>query len=187
MCFTDGSLTLVSGRHAGTRADGRMYALEHIVACTYSVHVVTGSKRTCSCATCAQGGDCNSRPRFQSQKSHAVGPGTFHWRTLRILGLSRCEMHCTLTVSRPCKESISNVLRLPTALMPSWPKLQPCATAEEFSSRVKTRIDPGSGTHPSFKASRIFALSGSLLITVPLVAIAPSVQQLRPPWTVFLA
>ena len=67
MCFTDGSLTLVSGRHAGTRADGRMYALEHIVACTYSVHVVTGSKRTCSCATCAQGGDCNSRPRFQSQ------------------------------------------------------------------------------------------------------------------------
>ena len=45
-----------------------MYALEHIVACTYSVHVVTGSKRTCSCATCAQGGDCNSRPRFQSQK-----------------------------------------------------------------------------------------------------------------------
>ena len=45
-----------------------MYALGHIVACTYSVHVVTGSKRTCSCATCAQGGDRNSRPRFQSQK-----------------------------------------------------------------------------------------------------------------------
>ena len=41
--------------------------------------------------------------------------------------------------------------------------------------------------NPSFKASRIFALSGSLLITVPLVAIALSVPQLHPPWTVFLA
>ena len=80
--------------------------------------------------------------------AHAVGSGKYPWRTLRILGLSRCEMHCTLTVSRPCKESVSNVLRLPTALMPSWPRLQPCATAEEFSSRVKTHIDPGSGTHP---------------------------------------
>ena len=103
------------------------------------------------------------------------------------LGPQPLRDHCTLTVSRPCKESVSNVLRLPTALMPSWPRLQPCATAEEFSSRVKTRIDPGSGTHPSFRASRIFALSGSLLIIVPLAAIAPSVPPLHPPWTVFLA
>ena len=54
-------------------------------------------------------------------------------------------------------------------------------------SRVKTRIDPGSGTHPSFRASRIFALSGSLLLTVPLAAIAPNVPPLHPPWTVSLS
>ena len=58
--------------------------------------------------------------------------GGYPGRTLRILGLSRCEMHWTLTVSRPCKESVRNVLCLPTALMPSWPTLQPCPTADEY-------------------------------------------------------
>ena len=40
-----------------------------------------------------------------------------------------CGAFRRAAVSRPCQESVSNVLSLPTALTPSWPTLQPCATA----------------------------------------------------------
>ena len=91
-------------------------------------------------------------------------------------------MHCALTAFCPCNTLVRQTLCLLTAVVPSWPSLRHCATADEYPA--------GGNPHRSlllFGHRASLPFQGHFRSLCLLVAISPDIPAVHPPWTVLLA